>query len=162
MAEIEERVDRDEAGRVTRRYHVAGDQLEGECLVYTAEGWVAQRSNFAGGLLDGELTQYDGDGEIAAVMHYRAGKLEGLSRFFDRGRLQLSASYHDGLADGETIVFGEYGKPSAKAEYRAGKLHGLSSWFRPDGTLLRTARFAGGEPDGEPVDYDERGRAKKK
>jgi len=28
--------------------------------------------------------------------------------------------------------------------------------------LLRTAEFLDGEPDGEPVDYDERGRAKKK
>jgi len=72
----------------------------------------------------------------------------------------LSANYHQGLQDGETAVFGENGKPTAKMQYRAGKLHGLSSWFRPDGSLLRTAQFADGNPDGEPVDYDERGRAR--
>ncbi|MEA2343754.1 MAG: hypothetical protein QOF63_1923, partial [Thermoanaerobaculia bacterium] len=98
MADIEERVDRDEAGRVTRRYHIIEGQLEGECAVYNAEGWIAQRSNFKDGLLDGEMTQYDEAGEIAAAMHYRAGKLEGESRFFDRGRLQLSAQYRDGLS----------------------------------------------------------------
>jgi len=75
MPELEERVDRDDAGRVVRRYHVAGDQLEGECVTYNEEGWALQRSNFKDGLLDGELTQYDSDGEIVASMQYQAGKL---------------------------------------------------------------------------------------
>ncbi|MEA2342941.1 MAG: hypothetical protein QOF63_1110, partial [Thermoanaerobaculia bacterium] len=31
---------------------------------------------------------------------------------------------------------------------------------RPDGTLLRTAQFVDGNPNGEPVEHDERGRPK--
>ena len=44
----------------------------------------------------------------------------------------------------KVVIFGESGLPTARSSYRAGKLHGLSSWYRPDGSLMRTAEHADG------------------
>lgn len=159
---MSERIEHDDAGRVSRRYHVGQgadgiEQLDGECTTYV-DGWLAQRAQFKGGLLDGDLVEYDAEGNVAARMKYRAGKLHGESRFFERGRPQLQTAWQDGLQDGETLVYGPEGHPSARSEYRAGKLHGPAAWHRPNGTLLRTAEYLDGELDGELVEYDERGR----
>lgn len=146
LSESEERSERDEAGRVRRRYAVRDGVLEGLCTVWNEEGWVALKATFSGGLLDGELTQFDADGAVTAVMHYRGGKLHGESRFFDGGRLQLKTDWIDGQQDGESVVFGDNGRPTTRSRWRAGKLHGRSEWFRPDGSLLRSVDYEDGEP----------------
>ena len=132
-----------------------------EKLDLDAEGRVRHRYHLREGLLDGDLIRYDEDGLVEAVMPYHAGKLEGEGRFFDHGRLQLKVEYRNGLQDGETIVYGENGKPTLRSHYRAGRLDGTSFWYRPDGSLLRTAEYLEGQPDGPPVEYDERGRARR-
>ena len=133
------------AAEAWREYTSANLQpMDGPYETFDAGGWLAQRAHFKEGVLDGELVQFDADGNTLAVMHYADGKLEGESVFFDRGQPQLRMQYRNGLQEGETIVYGANGLPTAKAEYRAGKLDGLSSWFRPDGTLLRTANFVDG------------------
>ncbi|HEX7154492.1 MAG TPA: hypothetical protein VF618_23605 [Thermoanaerobaculia bacterium] len=137
MTEPEEHVDHDDQGRIRQRYHLRAGQLHGE------------------------LIRYDEDGRVEAVMPYLDGKLEGEGHFFDRGRLQLKVGYRNGLQDGETVVFGENGKPTMRSHYRAGRLDGQSSWYRPDGSLMRTAEFIDGNPDGPPVEYDERGRVRR-
>lgn len=134
MDESEERTDLDDAGLPRRRYRLAG------------------------GLLDGDLVELDADGRTAAVLPYRRGQLDGVARYFERGRLQLEIAYLSGLPDGTTAIYGENGKLTTKQELRAGKLHGISAWYRPDGTLLRTASYADGELDGETVEYNERGK----
>jgi antitoxin component YwqK of YwqJK toxin-antitoxin module len=157
---MSERIEHDDAGRVSRRYHTdAEEQLEGECTTWDAEGWLAQRAQFKAGLLDGELVQYDPEGNVSARVSYRAGKLHGEALFYERRRPQLKTQWRDGLQDGESIVYSAEGRPSARAEYRSGKLHGRSSWYRPNGTLMRTLDYIDGEPADEPVEYDERGRA---
>lgn len=134
-----ERIERDDAGRVRRRYSVDDD-----------------------GALDGELVQYDEQGHVEVQLPYRAGVLDGEARFFERGRLQLRMTYRNGVEEGERILYGEQNKPAMTVAVRAGVQHGTTSWFRADGSLMRTAEFVDGEMRGEPVDYDERGRAVKK
>ena len=157
-AVAEERIDRDDAGRIVRRYHVEGEQLEGECTTWDADGWLAQRANFKTGKLDGELVQYDANGDVTAVLRFVNGVLDGEATYFNRGRPQVKMIYARGVQDGPTILFGENEKPISRAEYKAGKLDGTSSWFRPDGSLLRTAEYKEGMLDGDTIDYDERGR----
>ncbi|HEX6084604.1 MAG TPA: toxin-antitoxin system YwqK family antitoxin [Thermoanaerobaculia bacterium] len=125
---------------------------------YDEEGWLAQRAQVKDGVLDGELVQYGPDGRPLAIMHYAAGKLEGEAVFFDNGQPQLRMFYRNGLQDGETTVYGPAGLPTATSQHRAGKLEGVSAWYRPDGTLLRSAEYADGVLEGESVEYDERGR----
>jgi antitoxin component YwqK of YwqJK toxin-antitoxin module len=122
------------------------------------EGWLAQRAQLKDGVLDGELVQYGPDGRPVAVMHYVAGKLEGEAVFYDNGQPQLRMHYRDGKQDGETIVYGPTGLPTATSQYRAGKLEGVSAWYRPDGTILRSAEYVDGVLEGESIEYDERGR----
>ncbi|HYC88537.1 MAG TPA: toxin-antitoxin system YwqK family antitoxin [Thermoanaerobaculia bacterium] len=126
---------------------------------YDEEGWLAQRATVKDGLLDGELVQYGPDGQPQAIMHYAAGKLEGEAVFYDNGQPQLRMFYRNGLQHGETTVYGPTGLPTATSQHRAGKLEGMSAWYRPDGTMLRSAEYADGLLDGESIEYDERGRA---
>ncbi len=136
--ELEERTDVDAAGLPQRRYRLAG------------------------GLLDGEMVEFDAEGRTAAVLPHRAGVLDGVARYYDRGRLRLEIAYRDGLPEGTTTIYDEEGRVTTTQELRGGKLHGLASWYRPDGSLLRTASYVAGELDGETVDYDEKGKAQER
>jgi antitoxin component YwqK of YwqJK toxin-antitoxin module len=139
LVDAEERIERDEAGRVRRRYSVSAE-----------------------GALDGELVQYDDHGHVEVQLPYRAGVLDGEARFFERGRLQLRMTYRNGVEEGERVLYGEQSKPAMTVQVRAGVQEGTTRWFRADGSLMRTAEFVEGEMKGEPVDYDERGRVVKK
>lgn len=67
------------------------------------------------------------------------------------------------IVSGYTIKYHANGKTIwSKGKVKSGKAEGYWEWYRPDGTLKRSGYFKGGEPVGEWITYDQKGKAFKK
>jgi len=72
-------------------------QLEGERLIYSAEGRPLQRSEYAGGMLHGQTVDYYPSGEVRQVSHYERDQLDGPLYVYDpAGRLTEERVYQEG------------------------------------------------------------------
>lgn len=66
------------------------------------------------------------------------------------------------MIDGYTVKHHASGKSIfAKGRVIDGQPDGYWEWYRPDGTLKRSGYFDNGEPVGEWITYDQKGKAYK-
>lgn len=154
-----EMVVRDEAGRVEQRLRFAAGELDGLTEIFNA-GTPQARIGLRGGKRHGEMTSFDEQGRPASILRYRDGELDGRAEFLDpRGRCVRTADYVAGALEGEVVdYFPDTGRVRERTPYRGGKPHGERVRYRPDATVEESAVYADGEPVGEPVPHDERGR----
>jgi antitoxin component YwqK of YwqJK toxin-antitoxin module len=72
-------------------------QLEGERLIYSADGRPLQRSEYAGGMLHGQTIDYYPSGQVRQVSHYGRDQLDGPLYVYDPdGRLTEERVYQEG------------------------------------------------------------------
>jgi len=87
-------------------YYNDNGNLEGEKVVYYANGQVAERSNYKDGKLEGSSKWYSESGKLLKDFSYENDELHGLSKYYDASGIIL-----------------------AEGEYQRGRKHGIWSYY---------------------------------
>ncbi len=103
----DEKIDRDDAGRIVARYTMHAGVLNGPATFYDAAGQVNQRCVFVGGHLDGMLESW-ANGQLSQRAHFRGGQLDGPTLLFDpAGRQAQQMTFRAGKRHGDAIIWNQ-------------------------------------------------------
>lgn len=122
MSDCTEAVEvRDDQGRLTGRFEMAGGRLHGQAILYGPVRVLAE-IQYSHGLREGEMRSYGESEELSSIVPHAADLPHGEARYF----------YPDG-------------RLARTAHYRHGLLHGEVSDYAPDGEVLATSRYVDGK-----------------
>ena len=126
MADPSQEVEvRDEQGRLTGRFEMAGGELHGLSTLYGGGRTIAE-IGYANGLRHGEMRCYGEDGQLSSAVPHAGGVPHGEASFFHPGGgLARLAHYKDGRLHGEVRDFGLDGKETGVGHLSAahGRVH---------------------------------------
>jgi antitoxin component YwqK of YwqJK toxin-antitoxin module len=112
---------RDEQGRLTGRFEMAGGELHGLSTLYGGGRTIAE-IGYANGLRHGEMRCYGEDGQLSSAVPHAGDVPHGEASFFHPGGgLARLAHYKDGRLHGEVRDFGLDGKEISSTTYIDGK-----------------------------------------
>ena len=95
---------------------------------YGLEGQLLSREGYKLGKLDGDVLVYYADGKLAEKTQYIDGVKEGLwVQKYPDGKTKFKGTHKDGHLQGEAVYFSQDGRPSYKGSYLKGLRHG--KWF---------------------------------
>ena len=127
---------------------------------------------------DGQWKLFDRNGAVIAIGTYSNGEMEGrwarlhsqssggiflnppFSQF--QGPFKSTATFSAGELSGAWTIADAKGRKVFEMPYKDGKRDGLAVWFYPNEKIYRRMQFSNNVPDGQLVQFDERGKATRK
>ena len=127
---------------------------------------------------DGQWKLFDRNGAVIAIGTYSNGEMEGrwarlhsqssggiflnppFSQF--QGPFTSKATFSAGELSGAWTITDAKGRKVFEMPYKDGKRDGLAVWFYPNEQIYRRMQFSNNVPDGQLVQFDERGKATRK
>jgi antitoxin component YwqK of YwqJK toxin-antitoxin module len=161
MAAIETYTTHHDDGSVKLVASIADGQLHGPLESYLPDGTSLLRMKFEQGQTEGTATFHSASGQLLAEIEFARGVQHGESRLYQDGRLSAVQQWQGGDLLRVTMLDSE-GRPARELQFEAGKLCGRQTEFHPGGAIAKTAEYRDGLPDGETIEYDERGKPKKR
>lgn len=152
-----------EDGKLLAHYNYVEDKLDGEQLIYNANGAVFSRTEYHAGIQEGKRLVYYPSGELKEEANFSDGKCIGKAfGYFSNGAVQKQITFVDGVREGMSELFDEEGRLLMREHYAKGKLettgkcHAVEK-YDVEGQLLFIQDFQAGEPHGLCMQYNSAG-----
>lgn len=112
--------------------------FSGDFIEKFANGKVAATGTFKNGLLDGQRIVYNANGDTSLIRNYRQGILNGVGKdFYDNGALRQEGLFKDGKEHGAWTMYYESGEKLAILNVVEGVQQGRQLQFSKEGSLVR-------------------------
>lgn len=155
----------DRAGILRRTECYVSGKLNGEVVVYFANGEVAEREYYLKGQLHGEHKSWFPGGTLKSVATYANGEPEGTMTFwFPNGRKEIEGKVVNGNRDGTWFYYNEDGSLQLQVLYRNGEMvrekkeNGTFTDHFDDGQIRSEVTYRKGLREGRFTEYHDNGK----
>ena len=126
-------------GNLFEKANYQEDVLEGERVIYHANGNAEIEETYSAGILDGPYKAWYDDASIELEGQYEEGVMTGVwKRYYRNGQVMEEVTFADNLENGPFIEYHENGNLKAEGQYKGGdREQGLLKLYDENGELYK-------------------------